>query len=71
MTTESTTTHLGSRLRSLRQERGGTQTELGQRVDLAQPEVSRYESGTKTPSVPTLLRLARALDVSLDDLVGE
>lgn len=69
MTTDTTTT-LGTRLRSLRQERGWNQTELGQRADLAQSEVSRYESGAATPNLANLLRLARALDVSLDVLVG-
>lgn len=68
--TESTTTHLGDRLRSLRRKRGWSQTEVAQRVDSTQQHVSLLESGAHEPSLGMLLRLARVLDVSLDVLVG-
>lgn len=70
MTPESTTTRLASRLRSLREERGWSQTELADRADSTQQHVSLLESGAHAPSLGMLLRLARALDVTLDELAG-
>lgn len=74
MTTEATTS-LGSRLRSLREERGWSQRELARRVDgLHQPDLSAYETGRVAPGLGTLVRVAGALGLSLAELlegVGE
>jgi len=48
-----------------RVEHGLTQTTLAQLVGMKQPAVARLEAGDHEPSVATLARLARALDVSL------
>ena len=62
---------LGQRLRSLRKERGWTQTELAQKMGLHFTIVGYYERGTHYPPLPTLTKLATLLGVSLDELVGD
>lgn len=64
------TTTLGTRLRAARLEAGLSQAALSERTGIVQQAISRYESGTSTPSVDTLVRLADALSVSLDWLTG-
>ena len=49
-------------------ERGLTQQELADRIGVSNKSVSRWESGSY-PDVPTLLSLARALDVTVDALL--
>jgi transcriptional regulator with XRE-family HTH domain len=48
-----------------RVEHGLTQAALAQLVGMKQPAIARLEGGDHEPSVATLARLARALDVSL------
>jgi transcriptional regulator with XRE-family HTH domain len=50
--------------------RGLTQAELGARARLAAAAVSHFETGQRGPSLESLLRLADALDVSVDVLLG-
>lgn len=45
-------------IRSVRQELGLTQTELGARLGITQRAVCRYESGSRIPDVTTLIALA-------------
>ena len=57
--------NLGLLVYRLREERGWTQRELAERAGMPQSAVARYEKAGRTPSVTTLWRLARALNVSL------
>lgn len=57
------------RLKSLRQQRNLSQTELGELADLHYTHVGRYERGTSRPAADTLNRLATALGVSGDYLM--
>jgi len=61
------TTDVGSRLREARVAARLTQGEVGRRAGLPQSAVSRYENGSKTPSLPVLERLfeASGLDLAL------
>ncbi len=59
---------LARRLRELRLKRGWSQQALAERVGLRQKQISSYERGTHTPSIGTLIALAKALRVSLDYL---
>lgn len=61
----------GNRLRILRDWRGLGQMELAVAAGVAQPYVSEVEAGKKTGSARTLAKLARALAVPLDVLVGD
>jgi len=53
------------RLRKARLNTNLSQTSLGQRVGTGQDSISHYEQGQSLPSVPTLVRLARALGVDI------
>jgi len=59
------TTEVGSRLREARVAARLTQGEVGRRAGLPQSAVSRYESGSKTPSLPVLERLFEAMGLHL------
>lgn len=59
---------LHERIRKLRQERGWTQTELGERIHVHQKQVSSYERGVNVPSTDILIKLAEVFDVTLDYL---
>ncbi len=52
-----------------RKHRGMTQEALSRSIGVAQGFVSEIENGTKTGDVQTLANMARALAISLDDLV--
>ncbi|MGH0038370.1 MAG: helix-turn-helix domain-containing protein [Myxococcota bacterium] len=54
----------------MREERGWSQADLAGRAGLQQSALSHYENATRRPSFANLRRLARALDVSTDYLVG-
>ena len=54
-----------------REHRGLTQAALAAAADISRQMLNEIEHGKKTPSIPVGLRIARALDVDLDDLFGE
>jgi transcriptional regulator with XRE-family HTH domain len=60
-----------ARLVQLRKQQDLSQQRLAALVDLHVNQVRRYEAGTAQPTLNTLISLARALHVSLDDLVFE
>jgi len=62
---------LGERIRQLRKEHGWSQAQLGNQVGTDSQRISRYENGRITPSVDALVRLADALEVSVDYLVRD
>jgi transcriptional regulator with XRE-family HTH domain len=60
---------VGPRLRELRRQRGATLTELSESTGISVSTLSRLESGQRKPTLELLLPLARAHQVSLDELV--
>ena len=58
------------RLKAARLLRGLTQAELASRAGLPPTSIAHFESGSRKPSFDTLRRLAAALDVSTDYLLG-
>jgi len=59
------------RLLALRKKRGWSQPELGKKAGTSGAIIGRYERGEITPSIGVARKLAEALDVTLDYLVGE
>lgn len=53
---------------AFRKQRGLSQQELGDKVDINKRIISRYETGQTIPSVEVAIKLAEALSVSLDRL---
>ena len=60
---------VGTRLRTLRQQRGATLAELSTTTGISVSTLSRLESGQRRPTLELLLPLARAHQVPLDELV--
>lgn len=58
------------RLKRARQVRELQQGELAQKAGLPPASISHFESGTRKPSFDNLRRLAKALEVSTDYLLG-
>ena len=63
VSTDEATVALGARVRSLRRERGWTLKQLGQEAGLSHPFLSQLERGLARPSVSSVERIARALQV--------
>lgn len=55
----------------LRIQRGLTQDQLADILGCPQATISRWEQGTNSPSTKSLRALAKALDCSIDDLIGD
>lgn len=60
---------LGSRIVKLRSSRGWKQVELSRRTGIEPPRLSRIEKGRTTPTLEELVRLRRALEADLEELV--
>jgi len=60
---------LGARIAALRRAAGWNQAELARRLGISPSAVGMYEQGRREPSADMLVRLARALEVSVDYLL--
>jgi transcriptional regulator with XRE-family HTH domain len=70
MARTSATQKLGKRLKQLRTSSRLTQEKLSIATGLSQTYISGLESGTRNPSIKTLDKLAKALDVSISDITN-
>lgn len=61
---------IAERIRERRRDLRLTQEELAERADLSANYIARLELGSKTPSLSTMVRLAKALDISESDLLA-
>lgn len=52
-----------------RKGKGWNQDELAAKVSVKKASISQYENGTTSPSIPTLIQLAGALEKSVDGLL--
>ena len=64
-------TELAQRSKAARKAKGMTQTELAQAAGTGQAHLSRIEKGEKNPSAGMLTAIARALDTTVSQLVGD
>ena len=60
---------LGKRIRDVREEKGITQVELGDLIDMEKPNMNRLEKGGTNPTVLTLKKICTALGITLDYLL--
>lgn len=58
-------------LKKAREKSGYTQLEMAQVGGIAQPTYAQYEMGIKLPNIITADKIAKKLNVSIDDLIGE
>ncbi len=66
---------LAEKLLKIREKLGLSQNELirhlGLEDEITQSRISGYELGTREPSLPTLLKYARSINVSTDILIDD
>lgn len=62
---------IGKRIKETREKVGFNQAKLATEADITPAAISQIEAGDRTPSTPILRRLASALQVSTDYLLGE
>lgn len=66
----STQNDVGSKLYSIRIERGETQEQVADSVGISYVSLSRYETGQRMPKMDILIRLADHYGVTVDSIVG-
>lgn len=62
---------LATRIRSLRKEKGWTQSEFAKKVGVGRTTVCEWEVGRNSPSYERLLQIAELFEVSMNYLTGE
>ena len=62
---------LGKNIKKYRRERGFTQENLSEKADISNVFMSQIETATRKPSLETVVKISRALNVSLDLLINE
>ena len=66
----STSQNLSNNIKRLREAKGLSQEKLARLADVAHNTLIKMESGeNKNPTLETLKKVAKALDVSVDDLI--
>ena len=64
--------HIGKNLKKLRKQKGLSQDRLSKLADVSYNTVIKLESGGITnPTIETLQKIAKALKVSVDDLIKD
>ena len=63
--------HVGDRIRSERTKRGLTQKALSYRSKFAIPQISEWENGRKIPTPHSLSRIADAIEIPIEVLLGD
>jgi transcriptional regulator with XRE-family HTH domain len=71
MSHRSFSARLGARLRAQREARGYTQATLAEKVGVSPNYFGVLERGLKLPTLDTLILLAKALEVSPAELIGD
>lgn len=61
---------LGQRIWELREERGWSQRRMSKEAGITQVTASKIETGQVMPRSPTLRKLARVFDMTVDELLG-
>ncbi|MDC0716010.1 helix-turn-helix domain-containing protein [Nannocystis bainbridge] len=62
--------HLGNNVRQLREARGLTQQQIARVAGLPRPTWANLESGAANPTLAVLIKVAAALQVSLEELIS-
>ncbi len=59
------------KLLELRKQKGWSQEEVGEKINVSRQTISKYESGLSTPEMDKLIELAKVFEISIDELVGK
>lgn len=61
--------NVGDNIRDIRKEKGLSQAELAEMVNITQSMLCQIERGTKVPSLPLSAEIAKILNCSLESLL--
>jgi transcriptional regulator with XRE-family HTH domain len=61
---------LGELLKRIRKEKGLTQKEVAERIQVGQSIISDWEKGTRNPGFLGIYKLCQLFDMTLDELLG-
>ncbi len=56
-------------LKKIRMSKTWSQIDLAKKIDVDPSYISRYENGAKKPSMDMIVKLSKALDCTIDELV--
>ena len=59
---------IGANIKGFRKEKGLSQRELADKVDLSQSSIAQYESGVLFPSLESIYKISFVLEISVSDL---
>jgi transcriptional regulator with XRE-family HTH domain len=62
---------IGARIRALRERKGWSQGKLAERLKAHPQNVSQIERGARGVSLQQVVRLARVLEISTDEILGQ
>ena len=60
---------VGKRIKQIRLSKGIPQDKLAEKADLSEPHMSHVETGNTKASLKTIVNIANALEVSVDELL--
>ncbi len=60
---------LGENILKLRKQRGLSQEQLGEQIDVTRQTISNWELGETSPNPEQLKQLSKVLDISIDELL--
>ncbi len=60
---------MDNKIRSLRLAKKITQKELAEMIGVLQKDISRWETGVISPSVESLIKISKAFECKIDDLI--
>jgi transcriptional regulator with XRE-family HTH domain len=58
-------------IKRIRKQKGLSQIELGNRIGVSQQVITNYERGIREPNIETLLKIAGALDVTVEAIIAD
>ncbi|WP_243042129.1 helix-turn-helix transcriptional regulator [Dyella sedimenti] len=59
---------MNNRIRELRGDRGWSQADLAERLDVSRQTVNAIETGKYDPSLPLAFRIARLFDLAIESI---
>lgn len=62
--------NIGNRIKDLRELKGLTQKQLGEKIGVTAETIARYENSNRNPNIETLNKIAEALGVTINELAG-
>ena len=68
MTDQELAIYIGLKIKEFRDQRGLTQKELADLIEMGNTTIANYEKGFRTPKKNTLFKIANALNVTIDDM---